>query len=127
VKKARWLRTRARFIQSNSRGVDSRGRRARQSATRLERDLDGIMPEGCALALASFDQIAEDWTVVEGELDRLSQVSSLLERELDGIMPKGYALALALPKRNTTTEKIERRVSFKSVACHNSSFSTSVM
>jgi hypothetical protein len=104
--------------------VDSRGRRARQSATRLERELDGIMPEACTLALASFDQIAEDWAVVEGELDGLSQVSPLLEGELDGIMPEGYALALALPKRNTTKEKIERRVSFKSVACHNSSFST---
>jgi hypothetical protein len=74
--------------------------------------------------LGSFDQKAEDWTVVDGELDGLTHVSPLLERELDGIMPEGYALALALPKRNTTKGKIERRVSFKTVACNNSSFST---
>jgi hypothetical protein len=46
--------------------------------------------------LGSFDQIAEDWTVVEGELDGLPQSSALLERELDGIMPEGCALALTI-------------------------------
>jgi hypothetical protein len=29
------------------------------------------MQEACALALTSFDQIAEDWKVVKGELDGL--------------------------------------------------------
>jgi hypothetical protein len=30
--------------------------------------------------------VAEDWTVVKGELDGLPQVSAILERDLDGIM-----------------------------------------
>jgi hypothetical protein len=54
-----------------------------------------IYAGGLRLAPASFEPIAEDWTLVKGELNRVRLGSTLLERELEEIMPEGCALALA--------------------------------